>query len=124
MQNNYKVKIGNTTIGDGNQIPFVLKSVSIILSTIKLDDRLAIEGRADFLKFQTYDYKNRYFKSNLKYKEFTNLVKPWQFSKNKEKELWKYAKKKGKVFTSVYDLKTITFTEELGTIAYKVTAFD
>ena len=45
--------------------------------------------------------------------------------KNKEKELWKYAKKKGaKVFTSVYDLKTITFTEELGTIAYKVAAFE
>lgn len=86
---------------------------------------LALEGNADFIKFQTYDYNKRYFKSNPKYDEFTNLVKTWQFRKEEEKEIWTYAKKKkAKVFTSVYDIDIIKFTEDLGTLAYKVAAFE
>ncbi len=85
----------------------------------------AIEGGSDFLKLQTYVAKERYEKTNPKYKEFTKLLTEWQLSKEDETKLWKYAQsKKAKLFTSVYDESSVDFAVSLGTIAFKVAAFE
>ena len=45
--------------------------------------------------------------------------------KNEEIELWEYARKqKARVFTSIYDEKTVDFAEELNNPIYKVAAFE
>ena len=85
----------------------------------------AIEGGSDFLKLQTYIAEDRYEKTNPKYDEFTKLLTDWQLSKKEETQLWKYAKsKKAKLFTSVYDEKSVDFAVSLGTVAFKVAAFE
>ena len=62
---------------------------------------------------------------NPKYDEFTKLLTDWQLSKKEETKIWKYAKsKKAKLFTSVYDEKSIDFAVSLGTVAFKVAAFE
>lgn len=123
-----KIKIADITIGDGYKIPFIAEIGVNHLGDYDrakqmVDD--AVDGGADFIKFQTYVADKRYDRKNPKYNEFTNLVKKWQFSKNVEKDLWVYAQKKGaQVFTSVYDEESVEFANSLGTLAFKVAAFE
>ena len=123
-----KIKIADITIGDGYKIPFIAEIGVNHLGDYDrakqmVDD--AVDGGADFIKFQTYVADKRYDRNNPKYNEFTNLVKKWQFSKNVEKDLWVYAQKKGaRVLTSVYDEESVEFANSLGTLAFKVAAFE
>ena len=123
-----KVLIDNVLIGDNEPIPFIaeigVNHLGNFDRAIEMVDK-ALEGGSDFLKFQTYDALKRYDKSNPKYKEFTKLLSEWQLSKNQEKKLWQYAKRKNaKIFTSVYDEDSVDFAIELGTSAFKVAAFE
>ena len=56
---------------------------------------------------------------------YKSLLKEWQLSRDEEIEMWNFAKSLGaEVFTSVYELKSIEFTEKMGTIGYKIAAFE
>lgn len=126
--NRKKISIADITIGDGYKVPFIAEIGVNHLGNFSRAKKMvddAIDGGADFIKFQTYVAEKRYDKENPKYNEFTNLVKKWQFSKSVEKDLWTYAQKKGaRVFTSVYDEESIEFADALGTLAFKVAAFE
>lgn len=88
--------------------------------------KLSYESGADFLKFQTYKAETRYDrKVNPKAEEFINLLSSWQLSDEENKEAWFYAKKLGaRVFTSVYDIAEIQFAIDMGTVAFKIAAFE
>ena len=123
-----KVRIGDVEIGDSQPIPFIaeigVNHLGSLDRAIEMVDK-SLEGGSDFLKFQTYNSSKRYEKKNPRYEEFTKLLTEWQLSKSEEKKLWQYAKnKKGRLFTSVYDEESVDFAVELGTIAFKVAAFE
>ena len=123
-----KIKLGTKIIGEGEKIPFIaelgVNHLGNQKKAIELVDS-AIDAGSDFLKLQTYDPKKRYDKKNPRYEEFTKLVSDWKLSETEEKEVWQYAKSRGaEIFTSVYDLDSIAFAEKLGTIAYKIAAFE
>jgi sialic acid synthase SpsE len=86
----------------------------------------AVEAGADYLKFQTYLAEKRYdSKNNPKGREFTERLAKWQFSRDQEADLWSYAHRLGAtVFTSVFDIESIDFAEAVGTVAYKIAAFE
>lgn len=123
-----KIFINDIPIGDGERVPFIaelgVNHLGSFDRAIEMVDK-AIEGGSDFLKLQTYIAAERYEKTNPKYKEFTKLLTDWQLSKDEEIKLWKYANsKKCNLFTSVYDEKSVDFAVSLGTIAFKVAAFE
>ncbi len=123
------VKIDGINVGNLNYVPIIAEiGVNHLgsLERAKNMCKLAIEGGADFLKFQTYVAEKRYDQiNNPKGKEFTKNLKEWQLSKDDERELWKYAKDLGgKVFTSVYEAESIEFAMELETCAFKIAAFE
>ena len=85
-----KVILGSKIIGDNEKIPFVaeigvnhLGKLNNALELVKS----AVRSGSDFLKFQTYIAEDRYDKRNPKYKEFTELLKNWQLSKDEETEM-------------------------------------
>jgi len=123
------VNISGIKIGEGLPVPVIaeigVNHLGSLVRAKKMVD-LANDGGADFIKFQTYIAKYRYdLKKNPKAKKFIEMTKKWQFSRSEEIKLWKYAsKKKAKLFTSVYDYRTVKFAEELGTLAYKIAAFE
>lgn len=123
-----EISIGGIRIGDGHKVPIIaeigVNHLGSLDRAINMVD-LALEGGADFIKFQTYIAEKRYDPKNPKYNEFTKLLKRWQFSKTEEKKLWNYAKKKkARIFTSVYDSESVDFASDLGTLAFKVAAFE
>ena len=123
-----KIYISEIPIGNGERVPFIaelgVNHLGSFDRAIEMVDK-AIEGGSDFLKLQTYIAEDRYEKTNPKYDEFTKLLTDWQLSKKEETQLWKYAKsKKAKLFTSVYDEKSVDFAVSLGTVAFKVAAFE
>ena len=123
-----KIYIDDIPIGDGERVPFIAElGVNHLGSFDRAIDMVdkALEGGSDFLKLQTYVAEKRYDKGNPKYKEFTKLLTDWQLSRENETKLWKYAQnKKAKLFTSVYDESSVDFAVSLGTIAFKVAAFE
>lgn len=122
------VEFGTKKIGDNQRIPFIAEIGVNHLGKIKnaLDlVESAIRAGSDFLKFQTYIAEDRYDKKNPKYDEFTKLLKEWQLSREEEIEMWQLAKNLGaEVFTSVYENKSIEFAEKMGTVGYKIAAFE
>ena len=123
-----KIYIKDIPIGDEEKVPFIaelgVNHLGNFDRAVEMVDK-AIEGGSDFLKLQTYNAADRYEKSNPKYEEFTKLLTDWQLSKEEETKLWQYGKsKKANLFTSVYDEKSVDFAVSLGTIAFKVAAFE
>jgi sialic acid synthase SpsE len=123
-----KVNFGSRSIGDGEKIPFIAEIGVNHLGKIKNALELvesAVRAGSDFLKFQTYIAEERYDKKNPRYNEFTQLLKEWQLTRDEEVEMWNLAKDIGaEVFSSVYEAKSIEFTEKMGTIGYKIAAFE
>ena len=124
-----EVRIQDMMIGDYHEPKFIaeigvnhLGSIERMKNMIKLSH----QAGADFLKFQTYKADTRYdLKSNPKAKEFINLTASWQLSDEENVECWTYAKSLGaRVFTSVYDTGEIKFCMDMGTIAFKIAAFE
>ena len=123
------IKIDEISIGDENLPPFIAEIGVNHLGDIERMKNmidLATEAGADFLKFQTYNFNTRYDnKQNPKAKEFTELVRNWQFSRRDEEKIWQYAKSKGaRIFTSVYDTDSVDFAYDLGTVAFKIASFE
>ena len=124
-----KVKLLDLLIGDFEYVPIIAEiGVNHLgsLERAKNMCKLAVEGGADLLKFQTYIAEKRYDTiNNPKGKEFTKNLKDWQLSKEEEIELWQYAKSlNARVFTSVYELESIDFAMKLETCAFKIAAFE
>ena len=123
------VTIDNKKIGDDEGVKFIaelgVNHLGNFERALKMIDS-AINGGADFLKFQTYKAKKRYdLKTNPKAKEFISNLSEWEFDREKEKDIWSYAKKRGAiVFTSPFDLESLDFAEEMGSVAYKIAAFE
>ncbi|MDC3188080.1 N-acetylneuraminate synthase family protein [Candidatus Pelagibacter sp.] len=123
-----KIDLGSKKVGDNERIPFVaeigVNHLGKISNALELVES-AVRAGSDYLKFQTYIAEERYDKNNPRYKEFTGLLKDWQLSRDEEVEMWNLAKSLGaEVFTSVYEPKSIEFTEKMGTIGYKIAAFE
>lgn len=123
------VTIGNHTVGDGHPVCIVAE-----LGVNHLGDfnrakemiRAAHEAGADLLKFHTYIAEKRYDRqSNPKADEFIENLARWEFPRDKDTQLWEYAKSLGAaVFTSAFDESSVDFAEEMGTEAYKLAAFE
>ncbi len=129
MKKNKIVEIDGIEVGYNRPVPVIAEiGVNHLgdLDRAKKMVDLANEGGADFIKFQTYVAERRYdLSKNPKAKHFIEMTKKWQLSEEDEIELWDYARKqKAKVFTSVYDAKTVKFAEQLENPVYKIAAFE
>ena len=123
-----KIKFGSKIIGDNERVPFIaeigVNHLGKIGNALELVES-AVRAGSDFLKFQTYIAEDRYDKNNPRYEEFTSLLKDWELSRDEQIEMWNLAKSVGaEVFTSVYELKSIEFAEKMGTVGYKIAAFE
>ncbi len=124
-----KINIGGLSVGDYEEPKFISEiGVNHLgdIDRMKNMIKLSYEAGADFIKFQTYNAKTRYnLKTNKKAKEFIKLTSSWQLSLEENVEAWNYAQSLGaKVFTSIYDVGEIKFAMDMGTIAFKIAAFE
>lgn len=129
MQKRKDVKIGNLAIGDGHPV-----AVTAELGVNHLGDfdrakemiKAAHHAGADLLKFQTYISSKRYDpNTNPRGASFIETLSKWEFPRDKEAKLWEYASKLGsRVFTSPFDEESLEFAESMGSLAYKLAAFE
>ncbi|CDL01407.1 putative N-acetyl neuramic acid synthetase [Magnetospirillum gryphiswaldense MSR-1 v2] len=123
------VKIGGVAVGDGHPAAIVAE-----LGVNHLGDfgrakemiHAAHEAGADLIKFQTYVAEDRYdVTANPKGQAFIDMVRPWQFTRDQETALWDYAHGLGvPVFTSPFDADSVDFADSMGSLAFKVAAFE
>lgn len=123
------IEIDGIEIGDFREPKFISEiGVNHLgdLDRMKSMIKLSHDAGADFIKFQTYKAETRYDrKTNPKAEEFINLLSSWELSTEENIESWNYAKDIGaKVFTSVYDIGEIKFAMDMGTVAFKIAAFE
>ena len=124
-----EVKIGKSIVGKKHDVKFVaelgVNHLGNFERAIKMIDE-AHDSGADFLKFQTYKSELRYDNTkNPLADEFTKKVSEWEFDVKKEEELWSYAKSKGaQVFTTPYDIESLNFAQKMGSIAFKIAAYE
>jgi len=129
MKERSNVTIGDFTVGDNSPVALVAElGVNHLGDFGRAKEMIAAahESGADFLKFQTYIAEDRYDKQhNPKGEAFIKLLKDWQFSREHDQKLWEYAESLGaRVFTSPFDKRSVDFSEEMGSLAYKVAAFE
>ena len=129
MKQRNSAKIGELVIGDGQPVAIVAElGVNHLGDFGRMKEMIfaAHEAGADFLKFQTYIAEKRYdTRINPKAAQFIEWLSAWQFSRDQEADLWAYAQKIGaKVFTSPFDTESVEFANELGTLAYKIAAYE
>ncbi len=129
MKHRNSAKIGDLVIGDGQPVAIVAElGVNHLGDFGRMKEMIfaAHEAGADFLKFQTYIAEKRYdTRINPKAAQFIEWLSAWQFSRDQEADLWAYAQKIGaKVFTSPFDTESVEFAHELGTLAYKIAAYE
>ena len=124
-----KIKIDDLIVGDYHEPKFISEiGVNHLGNFDRMKNmiKLSYEAGADFIKFQTYNAETRYNKkTNNKAADFIKLTSSWQLTDDENIESWKYAKSLGaKVFTSIYDVGEIKFAMDMGTIAFKIAAFE
>ena len=123
------VQIGDMVIGDEQPVAIVAElGVNHLGDFDRAKEMIhaAHEAGADMLKFQTYIAESRYDSvNNPKGEDFIEMVKAWQFPRDQEAKLWEYAQGIGaRVFTSPFDPDSVDFADSLGTLAFKVAAFE
>lgn len=122
------VSLGPYVIGDGHPTVFVAELGINHLGSLEVAKEMvwaAHEAGAHLLKLQTYVAAKRYDPANPRYEEFTANLTKWQLSRPDEQALWEYAAKLGAVvFTSIFDEDSIDFADSLGSVAYKLAAFE
>ena len=124
-----EVKIGNKVVGKNTSVKFTAELGVNHLGNFDRAKQMiksAVNAGSDFLKFQTYLSDDRYDKNNNPYgKKFIENLSKWEFDRIRDKELWDYAKDLGaQIFTTPFDAKSLIFAEEMGSIAYKIAAFE
>lgn len=123
------IKVGKHKIGNDQKVRFVaelgVNHLGSYKTAIEMIDK-SIEAGSDFLKFQTYKSEKRYDrKTNSKADIFIKNLANWEFNREDDEKLWTYAKNKGaQIFTSPFDVESLSFAEKMGSIAYKIAAFE
>lgn len=123
------VELGPLTIGDGHPVAIVAElGVNHLGDAGRMRAMIdaAVEAGADVLKFQTYTAEERYDRaSNPKADRFIADLARWEFTRDQEAELWRYAHERGAVvFTSAFDPDSAVFADGLGSVGYKLAAFE
>lgn len=123
------VQIGGLTVGDGHPVTIVAElGVNHLGDYGRMKEMIhaAHEAGADLLKFQTYIAEKRYDPAtNPKAEQFIEWLSAWQFTRDQEARLWDYAHKLGaRVFTSPFDEDSVEFADGLGSLAFKLAAFE
>ncbi len=123
------VNFGPYTIGDGHPVRVVAEiGVNHLGDTARMRDMIAAahEAGADVLKFQTYLSERRYDRrTNPKADLFIKNLARWEFSRDEDAELWEYARSLGAVvFTSPFDPESAAFADEMGSVGFKLAAFE
>ncbi len=129
MKQRKTARIGDVAVGDGSPVAVVAElGVNHLGDFGRMKEMIAAahEAGADLLKFQTYIAEKRYDPvANPKGAKFISLLKAWEFTRDQEAELWEYAHKLGaRVFTSPFDEDSLDFADQMGSLAYKVAAFE
>lgn len=129
MRQRKEVQFGPYTIGDGHPVRVVAEiGVNHLGDYGRMKELIhaAHEAGADALKFQTYLSEERYDRTlNPKADRFISDLARWEFPRDKDAELWEYAQSLGAVvFTSPFDPTSAAFAEEMGTVGYKLAAFE
>ena len=129
MSQRKQAPIGDLIVGDGHPVTIVAElGVNHLGDFGRMKEMIAaaVEAGADLLKFQTYIAEKRYdTATNPKAAQFIQWLATWQFSRDHEAELWQYAQKLGaRVFTSPFDEDSVDFADSLGTLAFKLAAFE
>ena len=77
------------------------------------------------MKFQTYISEKRYDeKTNPKAKLFIKIYQIGSLPESKIKNYGNTLKKGAQIFTSPFDIDSLNFAEKVGSIAYKIAAFE
>ncbi len=123
------VQFGPYTIGDGHPVRVVAElGVNHLGDYGRMKEMIhaAVEAGADALKFQTYLSEARYDRSNNpRADQFIKRVAEWEFTREQEAQLWEYAQSLGAVvFTSAFDADSASFAESMGSVGYKLAAFE
>lgn len=129
MKQRRQVPFGPYTLGDGNPVRICAElGVNHLGDFDRMIDMIdaAVESGADVLKFQTYTAEKRYDReTNPKADEFIANLARWEFTRDQEARLWEYAAKRGAtVFTSPFDPDSTDFAAELGSVGFKLAAFE
>ncbi len=124
-----EVHFGPYTLGDDHPVRIVAElGVNHLGDYGRMKDMIdaAIDSGADALKFQTYTAEERYDRgSNPKADQFIANLARWEFTREQEAQLWEYAQSKGAVvFTSPFDPASAAFAHELGSVGFKLAAFE
>ena len=123
------VQLGPHTVGDGHPVTIVAElGVNHLGDPGRMREMIdaAVDAGADALKFQTYTAEARYDRAtNPKAERFIADLARWEFPREVEAELWAYAAARGAtVFTSAFDPDSARFADDLGSVAYKLAAFE
>ncbi|MEO0652741.1 MAG: N-acetylneuraminate synthase family protein, partial [Planctomycetota bacterium] len=123
------VQLGPLTVGDGHPVTIVAElGVNHLGDAGRMREMIdaAVDAGADALKFQTYTAEARYDRgTNPKADRFIADLARWEFSREVEAELWEYAHARGAtVFTSAFDPGSARFADGLGSVGYKLAAFE
>ncbi len=129
MKQRKNTTFGPLTVGDGHPVPVVAEiGVNHLGDFERAKDLIAAahEAGADLLKFQTYTAEKRYDRAtNPKAGEFIENLARWEFTREQDAVLWDYAKSLGAVvFTSPFDAESAAFSHEMGSVAFKLAAFE
>ena len=133
---NNVISIGKRLIGD-KYPAFIIAEVGVnhnghIELAKKLID-LAVDAKADAVKFQMRDFKTLYTENafnNTKHEDIASqyvlsLIRESELSHDNFKELVRYAKSKGIIFLCTpFDISSVDVLEKLGVPAYKISSGD
>ncbi len=123
------VSLGPRPVGDGQPVCLVAElGVNHLGDAGRMRAMIdaAIDAGADALKFQTYEAERRYDRAtNPKAGRFIEDLARWQLPREVEAGLWRHAQERGAVvFTSPFDEGSASFAAELGSVAFKLAAFE
>lgn len=123
------VRFGPLRIADGERVPIVaelgVNHLGDLGRALAMVDA-ALDAGADVLKFQTYEAERRYDRAtNPKAELFIQNLARWQLSREDEARQWQHALGRGAVvFTSPFDAESAAFAVEMGTVGFKLAAFE
>ncbi|MDI6736484.1 MAG: N-acetylneuraminate synthase family protein [bacterium] len=126
-----KIKIGNRFVGEGEPCFVIAEAGSNhnrdFNQALKLID-VAVEARADAVKFQTYSAEKLYSRKAPKKEgeeSVWDLIKRIEMPREWHKGLADYCAKKGIIFLSTpFDLQAVDELEEVDMLAYKIASFE
>jgi N,N'-diacetyllegionaminate synthase len=129
MNSRKTVQLGPVRVGDDSPVAIVaelgVNHLGDFGRMVEMIDE-SVAGGADLLKFQTYTAESRYDRAtNSKANMFIENLARWEFTREEEARLWEHAQKQGAVvFTSPFDADSAAFAVEMGTVGFKLAAFE